>query len=410
MSILKKQHPEAVVIGAGREAIHSIKKAREMGLEVLAFDGDSHAEGLKYADYPFVVDIQEREKIGAILDKWNPGVVLPVPVGRYLTTAGFVNDRYSLPGVTEKAASACTDKWEFHKMLAAKSLRKASALLLKTGASGISDKWEDTAYPCILKPRFGSGSRAVSVYRNKEELENGIRALCPLKEDFILETCVEGMEYGVDGAMIDGRFCLILLREKINTPYPYRQCVGYLSVIENAGTYDFICAVKKYLSDIVTVLSVNNCLLHADIIKNREGEPFIIELSARPSGHNLYNRFTPLATGVDEVEEFIRYALPMPGRMYHFEPDRIKQMIIRYFDFSDVRIKRIPDPVQMFKQYPLHDYSCSLFPGNRLGSVMDGASLMHRGYFIMEAGDRETLLGLSEELLNEFEWEKIDGT
>lgn len=410
MSILKNRHPAAVVIGAGREAIHSIRKAREMGLEILAFDGDSHAEGLKYADHPFVVDIRDRERISAILDQWNPGIVLPVPVGRYLTTAGFVNDRYGLPGVTEKAASVCTDKWKFHQLLAGKFLRNASVFLLEAGMADLSDRWDEIVYPCVLKPRYGSGSRGVSVYRNKKELEKGIDALCPLKEDFILETCVEGMEYGVDGAVIEGRFFLILLREKINTPYPYRQCVGYLSVVDKAGTHEFLCAVKKYISDIVHVLGVNHCVLHADIIKDRDGEPFVIELSARPSGHNLYNRFTPLATGIDEVEEFIRYALPVPGRMYHFEPERTRQMLIRYFDFSDVMIRKLPDPEQMLKQYPLHDYSCHILPGSWLGPVTDGASLIHRGYFIMEAEDRERLLGLSKELLNEFEWERTDGS
>ena len=39
---------KGIVIGAGRDAIHTIKKAREQGIYVVALDGNPEAEGLKY--------------------------------------------------------------------------------------------------------------------------------------------------------------------------------------------------------------------------------------------------------------------------------------------------------------------------------------------------------------------------
>lgn len=397
----------AVVIGAGKESIHAIKKAKELGLRVLALDGDKEAGGLGYADEAFAVDIRDEALVRSILDPYRPQLrlLLPVPIGRYLTITGLMNDHYELPGVTGRAADACTDKWKFHRILNDRGLRDGKACLLKQGESHGSETLEGMDIPCILKPRYGSGSRGVRAYHDRSELGRDLERLRPFEEDYVLETCVEGQEYGIDGAVIDRTFHLILLRKKLNTPYPHRQCVGYLSVIDDGENHGFFEAVKEHIGKIVTALGVNNCLIHGDIIRDRRGLPFIIELSARPSGHYLNDRFTPLVTGVDETEEFIRYALTGTAGRFSFVPSYTKRMLIRFFDFSDVEVRSIPDEMRLYEKYPLRDYVCRLSFGERLGSVVDGR-IMDRGYFILEGNGDEELLMLGRRLLGEFEVEK----
>ena len=54
---LGKSNMKAAIIGAGSEALHTIQKAREYGLNIVAFDGNPNAEGLAVADKSLVVDI-----------------------------------------------------------------------------------------------------------------------------------------------------------------------------------------------------------------------------------------------------------------------------------------------------------------------------------------------------------------
>ncbi len=396
----------AAVIGASSESTYVIEKAKELGLTVVALDGNPEAPGLKAADASFVVDIRKPEAVFEVLDKYNISVVLPVPIGRYLTTTGAVNDHYGLCGVSYKAACLCTDKYEFHRVLSIDGLRDAELYLVPAGQEITYTDEINTIYPVVVKPRHGSGSRGVEIFNTPEELEREFIANQPYDEDYCIETCVPGEEYGVDGVFVKGEFKLILLRSKKNTRPPYRQCVGYYSerrCEENALFYD---RVTELLSKTGRTLGFENNIIHADIIRAKGDKPFIIETSARPSGHNLHNLFTPMASGVDEVTEFIKLAVPELNMPYSFEAKADKNMLIHYFDFEDVVIKRVPDEEYIRAKYPVKAWKCNITPGMDLGRVTDGASVMGRGYYCLEADSKEELDKYSEEIKAEFEPEE----
>ena len=93
---------------------------------------------------------------------------------------------------------------------------------------------------------------------------------------------------------------MILLRRKLLTPPPARQAVGYIAVSprESEESRRLCERVEACMTEVTDLLGLHNCLLHADLM-TEDGYVFPIELSARPSGHNLHNLFTPMATGVE---------------------------------------------------------------------------------------------------------------
>lgn len=366
---------KAAIIGAGSEALHTIKKAHEHGLSVTALDGNPDAAGLKEADRPIVVDISDEKATIETLKKEKPDFVLTAPIGRYLTTTGAVNDALGLPGISREMAVLCTDKLKFHETLNRKGLRNCRCFPL---ADGVNAAKSALLFPAILKPRYGSGSRGIHMLSDMEETRLEELLSTAKREDYLVEEYIEGEEYGVDGAVTENGFHMILLRKKENTPLPARQAVAYFSVLPSDGFWQ---RVKNYMGRVVEALGLKDCLLHADIIRTKD-EPFVIELSARPSGHNLHNLFTPLCTGVDMAEEFIKYRMGLP---YCFEPQDTKTLMIHYFDMKG-SVKHVPDREQAERAISakLTAWECRLKEGEELQLVSDGHSVMGRGYFVIE--------------------------
>ncbi|MBO7154957.1 MAG: ATP-grasp domain-containing protein [Campylobacter sp.] len=386
--------PVALLIGASSESLIAIAHAKKLGLKVVAFDINPAAPGLKEADISYNEDIANPNKIIAILERDGliPAVILPVPIGRCLNTIGALNDYYKLDGFSFEMADICTDKLKFALALTGggsglqikpiKNLRNAKFKLVRPNLDISEFK-----FPLIIKPRFGSGSKDVIAIKDAIELENILKDSKFTKEDFIIEELIDGIEYGLDAVVIDGVFHHILMRQKFITPLPYRQAIGNISTSE-------IPAVSKYIQEIIATLNIDNTLLNADLIITPSGEPFIIELATRPSGHHL-SKFIELVTGVNPTKEWINRSLNLP---YSFEVKFLKNMIIRYFDLEGECQMAEFDTLK--DELGIIDYQCHI--SSPLSKVIDGASIMSRGYAIIEANSKEECMNNAQKLISNF--------
>ena len=152
-------------------------------------------------------------------------------------------------------------------------------------------------------------------------------------------------------------------------------------------------------------MGLQDCLLHADLMIS-ENNIFVIELSARPSGHNLHNLFTPMATGVDMAQQYIRSQCGMP---YSYQPLYRKKLLIRYFALPEGRIDRVPkaEELRLPDSVSLRRWNCMLHPGESVGRVTTGHSVMGRGYFILEGESDEELEAAADGVLGEFVVKKL---
>ena len=391
----------AIVIGASSESVYAITVAQKRGYHVIAFDGNKEADGLSYADEPVVADIRDARCIWSRLAE-KPDLILPVPIGRYLITTGAVNDYYGLKGLSEEAANYCTDKYLFHKRLSEQGLRDGICLLFEEGtsaaqAAGLAIDALQGA-PMIMKPRYGSGNRGVMLVQSEEDIISYL-GTGELTEDLVMETVFTGKEYGIDAAVFDGRLFLFLIREKLLTPPPYRQCVGYLAV-ERKKEGVLYSRILEYLEQVVQILGLNHCLLHCDLMWDGN-HPSLIELSGRPSGHNLHNLFTPLATGINMVDSYISYVEGKAKDSLSFSVEsEERRLLIGYFDSEPCRLDKVPDASTIKKIFgdSLLQYDCHLQPGI-VQESKDGHTLMERGYFILSGKTREELLQSRKKLL-----------
>ncbi|HJC57231.1 MAG TPA: ATP-grasp domain-containing protein [Candidatus Eisenbergiella intestinipullorum] len=415
---------KAALIGAGEESLHTIEAAHRLGVFVTALDGNPAAAGLKAADEGLAVDISREDEVIRALRRETdraqtegPDFVITGPIGRYLTTAGAVNDAFHLDGISRQSAVWCTDKYLFHEKLHAAGLRDCHCELVpafcgkKTEEARqivdnlVKKAGEEFSFPAILKPRCGSGSRGIFFLNSLQELREALGALAGEAggccEDYVLEEAAPGTEYGVDAAMDHAHYCQILLRRKLLTPPPARQAVGYFSVTgEDRQEAELTGQVRTYLERVTAALKLQDCLLHADLMIS-DSRIFVIELSARPSGHHLHDLFTPMATGVDMAEAYIRSRCGLP---YTYEPQTARRLLIRYFALPEGIVKAVPkkEELALPEGIRLRGWDCEIRPGDRMERVTTGHSVMGRGYFILEGKTDEKLEAAAEKILGEF--------
>lgn len=375
----------AAIIGASEEAIHTIEIAKKHHIEIVALDGNPKAKGLIFADIPKVVDISREEETIQAVKEAQVDCVLTVPIGRFLTTIGAVNDALHLPGISKQMAVGCTDKYTFHIKLQGKGLRPCHCFLIeqdgtKEKEQQAIEKSKTVSYPAILKPRYGSGSRGIYFLEKKEEFPGVLSEIG--EESYILEELMPGQEYGVDMAVTQNKTYFILLRAKENTPLPARQAVSYRAVMPDQPVYQ---EIKAYMEQVIECLGLQDCLLHGDIMYGEKG-PFAIEVSARPSGHNLHNLFTPLCTGIDPAESYLLYRMTGEEK---FQPGETKDYMIHYFDMEGM-VRQVPSKEQVNTMFEgrLLQWNCQIQAGDYLGPVVDGHSLMGRGFFILDVHEK----------------------
>ena len=392
---MNSENKRALVIGASGEAEYAIRSAQQRGYYVAAVDGNPEAEGFAFADKSIVADIKDVDLLKERIDGYQPQVVLPVPIGRYLTTTGVVNDCYGLKGVSEKSATLCTDKYAFHQLLSKHGLRDGECLLIEAGESSrlaierCNEYLKGFGYEnAILKPRYGSGSRGVAMLSRDENAADYIGDSSEIDEDTILEPAYPGCEYGVDGMVVDGVFDLILLREKLISEAPYRQAVAYIA---NHVDGEKRAIARRYLQEIAALLGFRNCIVHCDLIWTGR-EFMVIEISARPSGHNLHNLFVPIVTGINMIDRFIDVC---EGKSVEALQDRNggKVFLIGYYDHEEGELLSVPSSDVISAQFGDKLIGCTMTmkPGF-VERTKEGHGLMSRGYFVVSGDSREEVL------------------
>ena len=99
-----------LVLAAGILQVPVIKKAKEMGIYVIAVDGDPNAVGLQYADKAVVGDItSEEDMLHVAREERINGVIHPCSEVS-MNVMGRLNEELNLSGITRKQASRATNK------------------------------------------------------------------------------------------------------------------------------------------------------------------------------------------------------------------------------------------------------------------------------------------------------------
>lgn len=354
----------------------AIKKAKSMGLKVIAVDMNPKAVGFREdgiikevistIDTPAIIEAAKRNRVDGVMT-----IASDMP----MRSVAAVADELGLVGISKETAIKATDKGEMRMALRKSGVpipafyRVRSKEEYRSAVNNI----KEAGYKCIVKPADNSGSRGIDLLSDfeQETIDNAYEysKQSSRSGDLMVEEYMEGDEVSVESLSIDGICHVIQITDKLTTGAPYFVEMGHSQ--PSGLSEDTKEKIRQITIAANKAIGIENGPAHTEIKITKDG-PKIIELGARLGGDNITTHLTPLSTGVDMVECCINIAM---GMAVNLNTRMNRGSAIRYFPLEKGKIKNIEGVEQAQK-----------IPGVVQVSIVHGVGESVNG--IKNSGDR----------------------
>ena len=320
-----------LVLAAGILQVPIIKRAREMGIYVIAADGDPNACGLKYADKAIVANITSEEEMLRVAREENiDGVIHPCSEVS-MNVMGRINDELHLSGISKEQAIRATNKHLMREAFEAYGAPSPKSRCFTDVEVAWGAFCTDFTGACILKPSRNSGSRGIAKIEENIDGDEFKRLFEIAKgesrdKQVMLEQFIEGPEFSIEIIVWDGQVNVLTVTDKKTTEAPHFVELGHNQ--PSCFPAETVKKIKAAAVAGVKALGVNNCACHAEV-KVQDGEPYIMEIGARMGGDFISTVLTPLSTGVDMIAAAVNCALGIEPCLQAIT--RPQGVCIRYF-------------------------------------------------------------------------------
>lgn len=325
------QQKRLLVLAAGILQVPVIKKAKEMGIYVIAADGDPDAVGLKYADKAIVVNITSEEEVLKVAHEEHiDGVIHPCSEVS-MNVMGRLNDELGLSGITREQAIRATNKHLMREAFEKGNAPSPKSILTENAEDAWMHLQNDFSTDSILKPSRNSGSRGIAKVSRDMDKADFVKAYdIALNESrdksVLIEQFIEGPEFSIEIIVWNGKVNVLTVTDKKTTGAPHFVELGHNQPSCFSATD--VETLKTAAVAGVKALGVNNCACHAEA-KLMYGKAFLMEIGARLGGDFISTELTHLSTGIDMVAAAINVAL---GIEPDLNPKEESQGVcIRYF-------------------------------------------------------------------------------
>ena len=187
--------------------------------KIVAIDCDELSVGFHLADrgyvVPFSVEDDYWKEVLKVIRKEEIDVIVPTgdaDIVHFARNSMMMHDLGVVNFMSNyKNIITCQDKWSFYNHMYVNGLED---LLPKT-----SDNDRDISFPKICKPRRGSGSRGIELWRSKDDMKDfSSTENLHYSNDYIYQEYLPGTEYTIDVLCgLYGEVLSVIPRERLQT-------------------------------------------------------------------------------------------------------------------------------------------------------------------------------------------------
>jgi biotin carboxylase len=328
-----------MIVGATWEQVPLVKRAKELGCEVIATAPTRGADGLAYADHAELVDPRDLKGVLDLVDKHKADAITADECDYSNYAAGFVRNLKGWPNFGMAALQCTTNKRWMRERCRDHHVVQPRFVACRT-IEEVLDAAELIDFPVIVKPVDNRGSFGVRRVDRSADLEPAfLHALMNAhSREVLVEAFIEGTHLTVDGCVNAGgkHVNLGIASKKILAgEKPIITEVIYPAEISS----DLTEHVLETNTRVIEALGIQRGITHSEYILDSRGRCFLLETANRGGGVLTSNVIIPAITGVDISEILVREAL---GEPYDVVPwNQSKAALLGFLVFPPGKVAKI---------------------------------------------------------------------
>lgn len=391
-----------LIIGANWEQEPLCKKAKEMGLYVIATNPYPEAEGFKHADENYVEDPRDLQRIDEVFQRTRPDAVMADACDYSMYAVAYLSNKYNLPGPKMDSLIITTNKYLERKFADKAKITQPKYELCMTYKE-VTEAVDRLGLPVMLKPIDNRGALGINKVESKNQLESLFydSLLHSHARQFLVEEYIDGtIQVNIEGIYTDNFYNLTFSdKEKYPSAFVdmHLQYPGNLPSHLVEKLYD----INKKL---IETIGIDYGLTHTEFII-KDGQPFLLEVHNRGAGINVSNKIVPAVTGIDTPEILIRSSLGEKISLEKYSQER-RYAILHFFNFGSGRVSKIINTDLVKKIKGVLTLWLNFEPGQCLHEIQTGPS--RHGCVIVTAKSLDSCEFLVEDVKNKIKIEFND--
>lgn len=306
----KMSDKRILILGAGKDQVPLIIKAKSRGLYVIVISPGGAYPGLKLADEVVYANVRDADRVLEIAKEKHIDAILSDQLDIAVPTVASVAVELGLPGVGVDVAETFTNKYKMRECCQRLGI-PCPAFHSFDNASEATEFIREIGLPAVIKPIDFSGSRGVQIIDREEGFEHRFERSLELSKSgkVIVEEFVAGDEYVSQGFVEGGNPHIFAFAERFKF-YLADTSIFNRTIFSNEIPVEFREKMRDYHSVLIEDASPNfGCTTAEWIHSDKDGKIYLVETAIRGAGVRMTSDLIPLAYGIDPQEYLISYAL-----------------------------------------------------------------------------------------------------
>lgn len=318
--------------GLSGEAIYSIK---EWGYKVALISEFPHDRGVEKVDYFIEADSKNPESaVSAALKLKQNNVkidgVISLCWDSAVSVASIANE-LNLLGISIESALSATQK-DIRSEAFKKYRIPSPRYFIVDSYDSLLEVVAQYEYPLILKPINQSSSKGVVKVSHADELEAAYKYAQSYTNDtkILVNEFLEGSEHSTEGLMVDGKFYLTAISDRV---FDYKKYAPYFvetgDIMPSTLNQDIQVLLSKVTQDAALALNIKQGVVKGDILYSKSRGVFVLEIAARLGGPRFGTEMVPLSNGTNILKAAIQQAVGEKVDIELLKPKFSKGMVNR---------------------------------------------------------------------------------